>query len=60
MAQFRSMTITSGTQLIDFNRMHRSMLQQLMRLYKDPTIDIRKSPDVTFLGEMAADLGGPT
>ena len=60
MAQFRSMTITSGTQLIDFNRIHRSMLQQLMRLYKDPTIDIRKSPDVTFLGEMAADLGGPT
>lgn len=60
MAQFSSMNVKSGTQLIDFNRMHRSMLQQLMHLYKDLTMDIRKSPDINFVGEMAVDLGGPT
>ena len=60
MAEFRSMTIKGGTQLIDFNRMHRSMLQQLMGLYKDPALDMRKSPDVSFTGEIAADVGGPT
>lgn len=40
--------------------MHRSMLQQLMALYKDPTLDMRKSPDVSFTGKIAADVGGPT
>jgi len=36
------------------------MLQQLMALYKDPTLDMRKSPDVSFTGKIAADVGGPT
>ena len=40
--------------------MHPSKLQQLMKIYKDPKIDLRNSPDVTFIGEIAADAGGPT
>lgn len=58
--EFRSITKKAGTGYITFNRMHRSMLQQLMKTYKDPKLDIQKSPDIHFEGEMAADAGGPT
>lgn len=60
MEEFRSITKKAGTEYINFNRMHRSMLQQLMKTYKDPKLDIQKSPDIHFVGEMAADAGGPT
>ena len=39
--------------------MHRSLLQQLMKIYKNPELDIQKSPEINFEGEMAADAGGP-
>ena len=50
---------TSGKQPVNFNRFQMSALRQLMRLMKDPTLDMRKEPDVMFEGELGADLGGP-
>lgn len=39
--------------------MQLSTLRQLMSLFKDPKFDMRKEPDVCFVGEMGTDLGGP-
>lgn len=36
-----------------------SAFRQLMRLMKDPNLDLRKEPDIMFEGELGADLGGP-
>lgn len=46
-------------QYLAFNRMQVSVLRQLMTLFKDPKFDLKKDPDVSFVGEMGADLGGP-
>ena len=59
MEQFRSARKKAGFEYITFNRMHRSLLQQLMKIYKNPELDIQKSPEINFEGEMAADAGGP-
>ena len=60
MAEFRLMNKKASSEFINFNRMHRSLLQQLMKTYKDPKLNIQKSPDIHFEGELAADAGGPT
>ena len=44
-----------GTPFISVNRMQISLLMQLMRIYKDPRLDLTKA-----LGEHGADVGGPT
>ena len=49
-----------GTQFISVNRMKISLLMQLMRIYKDPTLVLTKPLNVNFVGEHAADVGGPT
>ena len=49
-----------GTQFISVNRMQISLLMQLMRIYKDPTLVLTKPLNVNFVGEHAADVGGPT
>lgn len=36
-----------------------SAFRQLMKLMKDPNLDLRKEPDIMFEGELGADLGGP-
>ena len=36
-----------------------STLRQLMSLFKNPNLDMKKDPDVSFVGEMGTDLGGP-
>lgn len=58
--KFRSITKTEKTEFITFNRMHRSILQQLMKIYKGAKLSLQKSPDIHFEGEIAADVGGPT
>jgi len=50
---------TSGKQPVNFNRFQMSAFRQLMRLMKDPNLDLRKEPDILFEGELGADLGGP-
>ena len=40
--------------------MQMSTLRQLMCLYKRPGMDLTKPPDVHFVGECGADVGGPT
>ena len=40
--------------------MQLSMLPQLMRMYKDPKLCLKKMPDIAFCGEQGADMGGPT
>ena len=37
-----------------------SPLRQLMRIYKDPKMELTKTLDVSFIGEHGADMGGPT
>ena len=37
-----------------------STIRQLMKVYKNPSLDLRKTPDVNFIGECGADVGGPT
>ena len=49
-----------GTQFISVNRMQISLLMQLMRIYKDPRLDLTKPLKVNFVGEHEADVGGPT
>ena len=49
-----------GTQFTSVNRMQISLLMQLMRIYKDPTLVLTKPLNVNFVGEHAADVGGPT
>ncbi|XP_078370231.1 uncharacterized protein LOC144653970 [Oculina patagonica] len=51
-----------GTQFIDFNRMQMSSLRQLMRIYKQPDLNLKKHLDVSFSGECGADMhmGGPS
>ena len=49
-----------GSEYIDINRMQISMLQQLMKMYKNPKLNLKKMPDITFSGEQGADMGGPT
>ena len=46
-------------QLVNINRMQISVIRQLMCLFKDPGLNLRKEPDVQFSGELGADLGGP-
>ena len=58
--EFRADKIIQGTQMINIDRMSKSMLNQLMRIYKNPELSIRKVPDISFTGETAADVGGPT
>ena len=58
--QFRAEKVIQGIQMIDIDRMSKSMLNQLMRIYKNPGLSIRKVPDISFTGETAADVGGPT
>ena len=35
------------------------MLRQLMKMYKNPKLNLKKIPDITFSGEYGADMGGP-
>ena len=49
--QFRAEKIIQGTQMINIDRMSKSMLNQLMRIYKNPGLSIKKVPDVCFTGE---------
>ncbi len=49
-----------GSEYIDINRMQISMLRQLMKMYKNPKLNLKKMPDITFSGEQGADMGGPT
>ena len=58
--QFRLDKVIQGSQIIDVDRMSKSILSQLMRIYKNPGLSIRKVPDISFTGETAADVGGPT
>ena len=60
LSKFRQVTKASGTEFITIGRLHRLMLQQLMKIYKTPNMNIRKSLDVHFEGEISADAGGPT
>lgn len=57
---FRSVTKKSEIEFISFNRMQTSKLLQLMKIYKNPKVDLQKTPDINFIGEIAADAGGPT
>ena len=36
------------------------MLRQLIKMYKNPKLNLKKIPDITFSGEHGADMGGPT
>ena len=47
-----------GIQYLDFNRMLISPLRPLMRIYKDPKMELTKTLDVNFSGEEGADMGG--
>ena len=49
-----------GTEYIEINRMQMSLLRQIMKIYKNPQCNLKKSVDVHFHGEIGADLGGPT
>lgn len=49
-----------GTEYIEINRMQLSLLRQLMRIYKNPKLNMKYQPDVLFSGEHGADMGGPT
>ena len=40
--------------------MQLSMFQQLMKMYKNPKLNLKKMPDITFSGEHGADVGGLT
>lgn len=59
LTKYRQLKTTGGKQPVNFNRFQMSAIRQLMRLMKDPTLDMRKEPDVMFEGELGADLGGP-
>ena len=48
-----------GRQFIKFNRMQISAVRQLLRIYKNPKMNLRQEPDVWFVGELGADMGGP-
>ena len=52
--------IERGTHFIEVNRMQLSLLRQLMRIYKDRSLNLKKRIDVNFIGEQGADMGGPT
>lgn len=58
--EFHLLNKKTRSELINFNGMHRSLLQQLMKTYKNPQLGIQKSPDIHFEGELEADAGGPT
>ena len=49
-----------STQFISVNRTQVSLLIQLMRIYKDPRLDLTKPLNVDFACEHGADVGGPT
>ena len=51
--------VESSTEYIEINRMQLSMLWQLMMMYKNPKLNLKKIPDITFSGEHGADMGGP-
>ena len=40
--------------------MQLSLLQQLMRIYEDRSLNLKKRVDVNFIGEQGADMGVPT
>ena len=40
--------------------MQLSLLRQLMRIYKDRSLNLKKRVDVNFIGKQGADMGGPT
>lgn len=56
MQSYRRQT-EQATAYIDVNRMQLSMLRQIMTIYKNPQIDLKKHVNVF---EQGADLGGPT
>ena len=59
--KFKNITLKGGNSpMIEMNRMQNSTLLQLMRIYKDPSICLNNIPYISFDGEMAADVGGPT
>lgn len=51
--------VERGRQFIEFNRMQISSVRQLLRIYKNPKLNLRQEPDVCFVGELGADMGGP-
>ena len=57
---YRKQVRTMGKEFVTINRMQISMIQQLMRIYKNPKLDLKKPLDVDFVGEQGADVGGPT
>ena len=56
--QYRNQ-IERGNLCIEY-RMQMSTLRQLMRIYKRPDLNLRKTLDVLFTGECGADMDGPT
>ena len=59
--KFKNITLKGGNSpMIEMNRMQNSTLLQLMRIYKNPSICLNNIPYISFDGEMAADVGGPT
>ena len=59
MQSYRCQT-EQGTAYIDVNRMQLSMLRQIMTIYKNPQLNLKKHVNVNFHGEQGADLGGPS
>ncbi|XP_068681680.1 G2/M phase-specific E3 ubiquitin-protein ligase-like [Montipora foliosa] len=59
MQSYRCQT-EQGTAYIDVNRMQLSMLRQIMTIYKNPQLNLKKHVNVNFYGEQGADLGGPS
>ena len=51
--------IERGTEYIEFHRMQTSTIRQLMRLYKGDHLNLKKTPDLSFVDECGADMGGP-
>ncbi|XP_068731710.1 uncharacterized protein [Montipora capricornis] len=59
MQSYRCQT-EKGTAYIDVNRMQLSMPRQIMTIYKNPQLNLKKHVNVNFHGEQGADLGGPS
>lgn len=51
--------VERGRQFIEFNRMQISSVRQLLCIYKNPKLNLRQEPDVCFVRELGADMGGP-
>jgi hypothetical protein len=43
---------------IEVKQINRPILKEALAIYKRPTLDLRPTPHVTFLGEMGEDDGG--